>query len=162
MSVTTANLLDLLLSSLWRDLRVEGPVSISPVTGKRRGSSKKVTPLTDQEKQDLKKQHRFIPRKSEYRLTMSGRVEWGTEDEKSHIKRHLHTVSGHARTLPAGYKPDPEKVRLAEMRKIKLDPRQTFVRRHQRGTGSDPNQVEVVVHSKGLSELYMVLQGQEK
>ena len=157
LSLTTAIILDLVFAALWRDLRIEGNKSILPVSGKRKGKLDQIQPLTEIDKHMKNHQYRALPRKSDFRLSFSGSREWGTPEEVTHIKRRLHMVSGHPRTLAAGQHPDPEKVKLAALRKIKLDLNQTFVRRHLRGRATEGEPVEVVVRSKGLSELCLVI-----
>ncbi len=49
-----------------------------------------------------------------------------------------HHVVGHARQLPLGQTPDPEKVRAAAALGIKLGPGVTWVASHWRGVGDDP------------------------
>jgi hypothetical protein len=49
-----------------------------------------------------------------------------------------HHVVGHPRQLPPGNTPDPDKVRSAAARGIKLAPGVTWVKSHWRGTGDDP------------------------
>jgi hypothetical protein len=55
----------------------------------------------------------------------------------AHALSHHHVV-GHARQLPPGQTPDPEKVRVAAALGIKLGPGITWVASHWRGTGDDP------------------------
>jgi hypothetical protein len=55
----------------------------------------------------------------------------------AHALAHHHVV-GHPRQLPSGNQPDPEKVRAAGARGIRLAPGFTWVKSHWRGSGNDP------------------------
>jgi hypothetical protein len=62
-----------------------------------------------------------------------------------------HSVVGHVRRLPAGFKPTPDAIALAESLGIKLAPNETFVRDHRRGNienGSITSHRAVQVRSK--------------
>lgn len=152
------------LSALWRDLRANGPQSVSQTRPQspRPGQSPGKTAGRNRRRASRTPAVRVLPRiGSRHRLELRGPIEWSSQAEREAVRRRAHGVTGHPRRLLPGQKAGGEQIAYARTRGIILPPTHTFVRPHTRSAGDAPGRVEPLdatpVVSKGLATLLAFL-----
>lgn len=158
LSIQFAVLLGAIFSALWYDLRCQGEISfkntIKPTNSdgsKGEGKKRHHRSNSATHKSNVK----VLPH-SASSVSLSGIREWSTDEERESIKRNAHSVSGHGRTLPLGWKRNPRAEDEAMEFGLILLPNQTFVHPHSKGLDAGgeifpENPTKVV--SRGLATL---------
>ncbi len=91
----------------------------------------------------------LLPRSRALRNSAGATKAEQQEDDKEEAEANRrtirkHEVIAHPRMLPPGYTPNPEALALAETLGIKLEPGETLVKKHNRGSGNEVEGHKVV------------------
>ena len=145
-SDAVAPALEVVLTALWRDLRVEGD-TIVPTRARR--------PPSAQPAQELAHRPtvRVLPRKRYFSL--SGERAWGAPEERERIQHAAHAVAGHRRRLRLGAQASAAALKRAAECAFVVPQGCTFVRPHIAGLqGREPVEDMLqgsVVRARGLA-----------
>jgi hypothetical protein len=145
-SDAVAPALEIVLTALWRDLRVEGD-TVVPARHHRPPAALPAPELAHRLKT------RDLPRKRYFSL--SGERTWGTVEERERIHRAAHAVAGHRRRLLPGARASAAALQRAAEYAFLVPEGYTFVRPHIAGLeGEEADQAAPqgpVVRARGLA-----------
>ena len=142
--------LSAVLAGLWRDLVVAGEEAV-PERGKRAVA----TPASARPSGPRKPSARALP--TLRRISLSGRREWGTAEERAAIERRAAAVRGHLRRLHSGWKASAEALQIAGEFGVVVPVGATFVRPHVRGGRLEEAGGAVEIRAKGLASLSLLV-----
>jgi hypothetical protein len=160
LSLSFGELMNAILSAIWRDLCVAGNKTVTEVSSRPPSHQNNMPSKNKRNKHKRKPKSNILilPTANIKKMSIRGTFQWATDEEREQIKRSAHYVRGHKRVLPPGHKPSDKSKELAAYAGIILPEGVTYVSPHARGTDAEEEVPHATpIYSKGLATLLSIL-----